>query len=120
MVKCQGKNGSCDVSRAAWAMHRTKDGATLCHDCYIAHLHERLHAMEACQADARVETIRQGLDDAQLPAYEEVTAWLERVPVTWLPALLSHVVKQCVRQDVFQAGKLVETVKRVVDREGGQ
>jgi hypothetical protein len=59
----------------------------------------------------RAKQIRAGeLDDA-MPAYEELTGWLQRVPATWLPGLLIDTVKQCVARKVFKDGGL----ERIVD-----
>ena len=60
---------------------------------------------------SRAALIRDGKLDNEMPCFEELTGWLQRVPMTWLPALLSHTVHQCVLQGVFQDGKLVEHVK---------
>lgn len=42
----------------------------------------------------------------------ELTGWLQRVPMTWLPGLLAYTVKICVYRKVFQDGKLVPYVSR--------
>jgi hypothetical protein len=59
----------------------------------------------------RAKLIREGKLDDELPDYEELTGWLQRVPQTWLPGLLAACVHQCVVQDVFKAGGLSAFVK---------
>lgn len=58
------------------------------------------------------KAIRRGEKDDELPDYEVLTGWLQRVPVTWLPALLAYVVTQCVVRNVFQTGKMLPYCER--------
>jgi hypothetical protein len=55
--------------------------------------------------------IRQGKLDHEMPDYEELAGWLQRVPKTWLPSLLSACVHACEVQQVFKAGMIVGFVK---------
>lgn len=64
----------------------------------------------------REREIREGKLDNEMPGFEELTGWLHRVPMTWLPALLASCVHQCVLQGVFQEGRLVEVVKGAEER----
>ncbi len=64
----------------------------------------------------RAKLIRAGKLDNAMPDFEELTGWLQRVPMTWLPALLAASVHQCVIQDVFQPGRLLELVKNAEAR----
>jgi hypothetical protein len=50
----------------------------------------------------REKDIRAGKLDKELPGYEEITGWIQRVPMTWLPGILIRVVKQCVVRTVFK------------------
>lgn len=58
----------------------------------------------------RAKKIRAGELDAEMPSFEELTGWLERVPQTWLPAILSACATQCAVQKVFQPGAMVKKV----------
>ena len=58
------------------------------------------------------KAIRRGERDDALPDYEVLTGWLQRVPLTWLPALLGYVVTQCVVRNVFQPGKILPYCER--------
>lgn len=58
------------------------------------------------------KAIRRGEKDDELPDYEVLTGWLQRVPVTWLPAVLGYVVTQCVVRNVFLPGKLLAYCER--------
>lgn len=60
----------------------------------------------------RAAAIRRGDLDGELPMYEELTGWLQRVPITWLPGLLARTVTMCVIRRVFQLGKLVPYAAR--------
>lgn len=75
---------------------------------------ELLAALEDVSVDpfALAKAIRKGEADDQLPDYEVLTGWLQRVPVTWLPALLGYVVTHCVVRNVFQPGKMVPYCER--------
>jgi len=50
----------------------------------------------------RERDIRSGKLDKELPGYEEITGWIGRVPMTWLPGILASVTKQCVARKVFK------------------
>lgn len=58
----------------------------------------------------RARLIRKGELDNEMPDFEELTGWLQRVPQTWLPALLAACVQQCVIQNVFQEGGMNQLV----------
>lgn len=60
----------------------------------------------------REKDIRAGKLDDEMPGYEELTGWLQRIPKTWLPGLLANVTHQCVVQNIFQDGKLLPFVER--------
>lgn len=64
----------------------------------------------------RAKLIRAGKLDGEMPDFEELTGWLQRVPMTWLPALLAACVHQCVIQGVFQEGRLIDLVKAAEER----
>ena len=66
------------------------------HDCDV--LYQR-----ACDIAA-------GLLDDEMPDYTEITAWLSRVPVTWIPGLLRRLVVIAVMRGVFSDGGLEHTV----------
>ncbi len=52
----------------------------------------------------KASAIRRGeLDDA-LPDFEEMTGWLQRVPITWLPGLFHAIAYQCFFKKVFAPG----------------
>ncbi len=48
-------------------------------------------------------SIRKGECDDELPGYEILTGWIQRVPLTWLPALLRAVVDACARRNAFKS-----------------
>lgn len=60
----------------------------------------------------KARKIRKGELDAELPMFDELTGWFQRVPKTWLPGLLRAVVAACVNQKIFHDGKLVGYVER--------
>lgn len=63
----------------------------------------------------RAKKIRTGELDAEMPSYDELAGWLQRVPMTWLPGLLRQCVASCVHDDVFQPDALklfVEVAER--------
>lgn len=49
---------------------------------------------------AEAREIRRGR--GELPDYEVIAGWLQRVPQTWLPALVGHIVELAVIQSVFR------------------
>jgi hypothetical protein len=61
----------------------------------------------------RSKAIRNGELDSEMPMYEELTGWLGRVPLTWLPGLLIRIVKECIVKNVF-ANK--DAMIRVVEK----
>lgn len=62
--------------------------------------------------------IRRGERDSEIPDYDVITGWIQRVPVTWLPGLLVQVVTCCVVRKVFQAGKLLPFVQKCESEAG--
>lgn len=56
--------------------------------------------------------IRKGELDAELPGYEVLTGWLERVPLTWLPGLFLRLTAICVARGVFQEGGIEKVLER--------
>jgi hypothetical protein len=61
----------------------------------------------------RAFAIRNGELDDEMPTYEELTGWLQRVPDTWLHGLVFRVVSLSVVKNVFnQDGGLERTVER--------
>lgn len=61
----------------------------------------------------RASKIRKGELDHEMPMFDELTGWIQRVPKTWLPALLRQVVSSTLHHKVFQDGKLVPYVQRL-------
>jgi hypothetical protein len=61
---------------------------------------------------ARPREIHEGKRDSEMPGFSEISAWLGRVPKTWLPALLIRVVLACEHQKVFQEGGLEHVVAK--------
>lgn len=61
---------------------------------------------------ALAKAIRKGEKDDELPDYEVLTGWLQRVPLSWLPALLAVIVTQCAVRKVFQSGKMIPYCER--------
>lgn len=59
------------------------------------------------------KAIRRGEFRRKLPSYDEITGWIQRAPLTWLPGLLRQIVICCVVRKPFQDGMMVEFVKRV-------
>lgn len=66
----------------------------------------------------RAQDIRAGKLDDQMPMYEELTGWLQRVPVTWLPGLLIRVVSLCVICRVFKDGGIQKVVASTIETAG--
>lgn len=50
----------------------------------------------------REKQIRAGELDGEIPGYEEITGWFQRVPLTWLGGLLRCVVTACVVRGFFK------------------
>ena len=64
----------------------------------------------------RAKAIRRGELDDEMPQYEELTGWIQRVPITWLPWILRQVVTCCVVRCVFQSGGLLRFVTSVSEQ----
>lgn len=60
----------------------------------------------------RAKAIRRGELDDEMPDYEELTGWMQRVPITWLPGILAQVVTSCVANGVFKEGGLMRFVDK--------
>lgn len=60
----------------------------------------------------KASQIRKGELDDEMPSYEELTGWMQRVPETWLPGLVMRVVSMAVIRGVFADGGLEKTVER--------
>lgn len=94
--------------------------ATSCADC--AYLNKPLRHDECTSIGAPTfneeKEIREGKRDAFMPGFEVLTGWLQRVPLTWLPSLLIHVVSHCVRRKVFKDTEaLIRTVRNIAENE---
>ena len=48
----------------------------------------------------------------ELPDFDVLKAWIQRAPMTWLPALLAQTVTCCVVKGVFQEGGMCSFVER--------
>lgn len=64
----------------------------------------------------KAKAIRRGELDSEIPTFDELRGWIQRVPVTWLPALLAQVITCCVVDNVFQPGKLIAFAKRAEEK----
>lgn len=60
----------------------------------------------------KASQIRKGALDDEMPSYDELTGWMQRVPETWLPGLLMRLVSMSVIRGVFADGGLEKTVER--------
>lgn len=60
----------------------------------------------------RAKAIRRGELDDEMPDYDELTGWVQRVPMTWLPGILAQVVTCCAVRKVFTSGGLSRFVER--------
>jgi hypothetical protein len=56
--------------------------------------------------------IRRGEREGQLPDYEVLTGWLQRVPLTWLPDLFFRICLACIMRGVFQEGGMDRMITR--------
>lgn len=56
--------------------------------------------------------IRRGERDDDLPDYDALTGWLQRVPLTWLPDLFFRVCLFCIVRGVFQEGGMDRMIER--------
>lgn len=60
----------------------------------------------------KAKAIRRGEIDDELPDYEVITGWIQRVSITWLPGILAQVVTCCAVRKVFTSGGLSRFVER--------
>jgi len=56
--------------------------------------------------------IRRGDRDDELPDYDVLTGWLQRVPMTWLPDLFYRICLFCIVRGVFQPGGIELVMER--------
>lgn len=94
------------------------EDAWICRACNKAYSWHLLKAREKSAGDPfeKAKQIRAGeLDDA-MPSYDELTGWLQRVPMTWLPGLLIRVVEMCVARKVFKPGGIENTVAKAIEQ----
>lgn len=49
--------------------------------------------------------------------YSKLVKAIEEAPITWLPALLGHIVRQCHRKKVFRIHGLETVVKQIIEKE---
>lgn len=63
-------------------------------------------------AYAEAAAIRRGDRDNQLPDYDVLTGWLQRVPLTWLPDLFFRICLACIMRGVFQEGGMERMILR--------
>jgi hypothetical protein len=65
----------------------------------------------------RIKKIKSGALDAERPSYEELTAWLQRIPSAWLPGLLIRVVVMSMEKKVFTTNQgLAKYVQNIVTK----
>lgn len=62
----------------------------------------------------RAKAIRRGELDDEMPDYDELTGWVQRVPMTWLPGILAQVVTCSVVHGVFNDGGLARFVEKAM------
>jgi hypothetical protein len=63
----------------------------------------------------RAKDIRAGKLDHEMPDYDELTGWIQRVPITWLGGLLRQTVFCSVHAPFFASDEmLVKFVERAV------
>lgn len=74
--------------------------------------------MKSADPFERAKDIRKGKLDAEMPSYEDLTGWLGRVPMTWLPGLLIRTVEMCVIRRVFKDGAILPVVERAIEKTG--
>ena len=60
----------------------------------------------------RAAKIRRGEIDDEMPDYEELTGWIQRLPETMIPGMLTRVVHAAVVGNVFADGGLEYCVAR--------
>lgn len=58
----------------------------------------------------REKQIRAGELDGEIPGYEEITGWFQRVPQTWLGGILIYSVKMCVIRGFFADDEALQRV----------
>lgn len=56
--------------------------------------------------------IRRGERDDDMPDYEVLTGWIQRLPMTWLPGLLVRVAAMCVHRGVYREGGIEAAIER--------
>lgn len=49
----------------------------------------------------KARKIRKGELDDHIPDFEEITGWIQRVPMSWLPEILRRVVVASIDKKVF-------------------
>lgn len=63
----------------------------------------------------RARAIRNGELDDERPSYEELEAWMTRLPMSMLPAMLGQVVAECVFKQPFADDVALQSVvKRTI------
>lgn len=61
----------------------------------------------------RARAIRRGELDHEMPAYDELTGWIQRLPKTMLPGVLRQAIQCCILGPVFKDD---DHLRRFVDR----
>lgn len=56
--------------------------------------------------------IRRGDRDDELPDYDVLTGWLQRVPSTWLPDLFYRICLFCILRGVFSPNGMESVIDR--------
>lgn len=65
----------------------------------------------------RAKDIRAGKLDNEMPDYEELTGWIQRMPLTWVGGLLSAIIHRAVLGPFFRDDTaLLLFVKRSIDK----
>ena len=62
--------------------------------------------------EAKAQKEREQIRDDEMPEYEIITGWLQRVPMTWLPDLFFRICVLCIMRGVFQAGGMERVIER--------
>jgi hypothetical protein len=72
--------------------------------------------MNAIDPFQRAKDIRAGKLDHEMPNYNELCQWIQRVPKTWLGGLLRQTAVCCVHPPFFASDEaLIEFVRRAID-----